>query len=142
MTATGDSIVMTILLSPETANYISLIGDIHSESPNSYIYFIYILSLFHTLKLLVSLLETLGSHRETLSFKAPETTVCIKRNKTSPGCLTSYLFSSTSKLAPSLQLNRKIVCFHWKRLLYNREFLPHSIGLLWSQSLVFHYFHY
>ena len=47
MTAIGDSIVMTILLSPKTANYISLIGDIHYGSPNSHIYFTYIQPLFH-----------------------------------------------------------------------------------------------
>ncbi|EFF52046.1 conserved domain protein [Bacteroides ovatus SD CMC 3f] len=61
MTAIGDSIVMTILLSPKTANYISLIGDIHYGSPNSHIYFTYIQPLFHYGKRLVS-------HRETNRF--------------------------------------------------------------------------
>ena len=56
-----DSIVMTILLSPKTANYISLIGDIHYGSPNSHIYFTYIQPLFHYGKRLVS-------HRETNRF--------------------------------------------------------------------------
>lgn len=61
VTAIGDSIVMTILLSPKTANYISLIGDIHYGSPNSHIYFTYIQPLFHYGKRLVS-------HRETNRF--------------------------------------------------------------------------
>jgi len=67
VTAIGDSIVMTILLSPKTANYISLIGDIHYGSPNSHIYFTYIQPLFHygkrlvhTEKPIVSLFETFG----------------------------------------------------------------------------------
>jgi len=81
VTAIGDSIVMTILLSPKTANYISLIGDIHYGSPNSHIYFTYIQPLFHYGKRLVSHRETKVSAARNNSFKALETTLVQRETK-------------------------------------------------------------
>lgn len=79
-------------------------------------------------------METMVSPRETsvpLSGKANDLLLSV-----------FYLLNSTSKLAPSLQLNCKTVCFLSEEITLQKGVSSTFIALLSLQSQVFHYWHF